>query len=63
MGGAWYNQLLNRDGVLPEGKELVWMATDAAAKQLGIKSHPIRWQVTLQKVSFNIIFISFKDKE
>ncbi|GFS10564.1 protoporphyrinogen oxidase [Elysia marginata] len=49
MGGAWYKNLLNRDGVLPEGSELVWMAKDAAAKQLGIRSHPIRWQVSLQK--------------
>ncbi|GFN89196.1 hypothetical protein PoB_001570200 [Plakobranchus ocellatus] len=49
MGGAWYDQLLNADGVLPDGKELVWKATEAAAKQLGIRSHPIRWHVSLNK--------------
>lgn len=49
MGGAWFKHLLKRDGTLPQGSELVWMAREAAAKQLGIKSHPIRYQVSLQK--------------
>ncbi|XP_059164190.1 protoporphyrinogen oxidase-like [Physella acuta] len=49
MGGSWYDQLLRPDGSLPSGPDLVWTASQAAAKQLGIKSHPIRSHVSLQK--------------
>ncbi|CAL1532001.1 unnamed protein product [Lymnaea stagnalis] len=48
LGGSWYNQLLSPEGKLPSGPELVWIATQAAAKQLGIRSHPIRSHVSLQ---------------
>ncbi|XP_005096895.1 protoporphyrinogen oxidase [Aplysia californica] len=49
LGGSWFNRLLGRDGELPSGQELVWLATEAAAKHLDIKAHPIRSQAMLQK--------------
>ncbi|KAH9487680.1 hypothetical protein Btru_069863 [Bulinus truncatus] len=49
LGGSWYNELLSPDGTLPSGSDIVWMASQAAAKQLGIMSHPIRSHVALQK--------------
>ncbi|KAI8733871.1 protoporphyrinogen oxidase [Biomphalaria glabrata] len=49
LGGSWYDKLLSPDGTLPSGSDIVWMASQAAAQQLGIKSHPIRSHVTLQK--------------
>nr|KAI8742183.1 protoporphyrinogen oxidase-like [Biomphalaria glabrata] len=48
LGGSWY-KLLSPDGTLPSGSDIAWMASQAAAQQLGIKSHPIRSHVTLQK--------------
>ncbi|KAK6976961.1 hypothetical protein BgiMline_023426, partial [Biomphalaria glabrata] len=49
LRGSWYDKLLSPDGTLPSGSDIVWMASQAAAQQLGIKSHPIRSHVTLQK--------------
>ncbi|KAK6960661.1 protoporphyrinogen oxidase, partial [Biomphalaria glabrata] len=49
LGGSWYDKLLSPDGTLPSGSDIAWMASQAAAQQLGIKSHPIRSHVTLQK--------------
>ncbi|CAG5117159.1 unnamed protein product [Candidula unifasciata] len=49
LGGSWYNKLLNSDGSLPSGSDLLQMATQAAAAHLGIKARPIRSHVTLQE--------------
>lgn len=57
MGGSWYKELLSDDGSLPSGADLVKMASQAAAKHLGIRPRPIRSHATLQEVCVCLFYL------